>query len=499
MKRSMSALFLLWLGAAPLLAANLEEIRQQWHAANYAQVISELLQYRDTDFGKTIEVDYMLATSFCRHPGDDDLGRAFLLNILQVYELSSQNRSAIHEELTVCPDLRQPHQLAFLSSRSTGGGDAGVRGKMFYFVDGPNRAIGGDPLQARGEIPATELQARLFKLGDSGPAATAMDQRLRKLGYQPAVYASPHFVIGSVSNHSDADLQEIGRLLERALDFFVATYEVRRPANFISVYLVPDGRQMRTIGDKLHALEVAQGTIGYSFRNDLSVTSVVQGPFTGTLKHELTHLLVRSNFGDIPPWLDEGLAALYEVSRLEGEFLRGLPNWRGEILKRYWHGQPPVAELLGMNWQQLDAEEGSMERQAVHHALARYWVLYLQDRDYLAAVYNQFRTRDIRQVTANPGADATRLIETASGRSLPLLAADFGTWLERLSRPLTNADVADVQRRLSALGYSPGRADGLLGSNTIAAVKAFQRDNQLDENGQIDTVLIDLIKAKTGK
>ncbi len=56
-----------------------------------------------------------------------------------------------------------------------------------------------------------------------------------------------------------------------------------------------------------------------------------------------------------------------------------------------------------------------------------------------------------------------------------------------------------MQRRLTQLGYSPGKADGLSGKNTIRAVKAFQRDNGLDDDGQIDTILIGQVKAKTGR
>jgi hypothetical protein len=146
----------------PTQAMELAEIRELWHQEEYLQVINELLQFRDTDFGKTVEVDYMLATSFCRHPGDDDLGRAFLRNILQVYELSDENREKITSEMEDnCPEEAAPEQLAFLSSRSTGGLDAGVRGKMFYFVDGPNRAIGGDPLEVLREIPDEELASRI--------------------------------------------------------------------------------------------------------------------------------------------------------------------------------------------------------------------------------------------------------------------------------------------------------------------------------------------------
>lgn len=180
----------LWLHTPASWAAELVDIRALWQKQNYKQVITELLQFRDKDFGKTVEVDYMLATRFCRHPGDEDLGQAFLLNILQVYELSAENRQTIANEMKHCPEPvqaehNQPQQVAFLTLRSTGGGDAGVRGKMFYFVDGPNRAIGGDPLEASQEIPTTEQQAREFRLDDGNAAAEAMMQRLSNIGYQP--------------------------------------------------------------------------------------------------------------------------------------------------------------------------------------------------------------------------------------------------------------------------------------------------------------------------
>lgn len=495
MKKILSLLLIcLWVQVPTAQSLELGDIRNLWINENYLQVITELLKYRDADFGKTVEVDYMLATSFCRHPGDDDLGRAFLLNILQVYELSSENREKIIYELSNCPEERQPEQLAFLTSRSTGGLDAGIRGKMFYFVDGPNRAIGGDPLEVNKEISAGELEARRFVLGDSSAAAAAMATRLSNIGFSPNIYASDHFLIGSMSNHSTAEMQEIARLLEKALNFYVSSYKVRAPATYLSVYLVPDSWQLRSLGNKLHGLKVASGTIGYSFRNDLSVSAVVQGPYTGTLKHELTHLLVRSNFGDIPPWLDEGLAALYEVSRLEGNYLRGLPNWRGELLKRFWGGQPKAIDLLGMNWQQFDAYDGAMKQQAIHHALARYWVLFLQDRGYLPAVYNTYRTRDIRQITAIPNEDSEKLFVAATGKDLTALDTDFVDWYQELSRSVTNAEVKELQRRLTLLGYSPGAVDGLAGANTIKAVKAFQRDNGFDVDGQIDTVLLGRIK-----
>lgn len=140
-----------------------------------------------------------------------------------------------------------------------------------------------------------------------------------------------------------------------------------------------------------------------------------------------------------------------------------------------------------------------MQRQAVQHALARYWILFLQDKNYLANVYNTYRTRDIRQTTTDPVDDAKRLIFTATAKDLATLEADFNTWFDELNRPITNEDVAEIQRRLTSLGYSPGKDDGLLGVNTIRAVKQFQLDNGLSADGQVNTDLIGLIKSKTGR
>ena len=479
-------------------ASGLNDIRTLWYDKSYGQVITELLSFRDSEFGKTVEVDYMLATSLCRYGSDHDLGRAFLVNILRVYELSDANRDAIAGELGHCPDQNQPENLAFLVSRSSG--DAGVRGKLFYFVDGPNPAIGGDPLESVREIPEVELQSRLIERPNSVVAEREMGERLSALGFNPNVLVSDRFVIGSISGHSNSDLNRIAVLLEKALDYFVASYNVNVPSYYLSVYLVPDGLKIREIGSKFHGLKVKQGTIGYSFRNDLSVVSVVRGPHTGTLKHELTHLLVRSNFGDIPPWLDEGLAALYEVSRQEGSYLRGLPNWRGEVLKRYWtSGEPHIYQLLGMNWKEFDAHNDSMKRQAVHHALARYWVLFLQDKGYLNDVYNAFRTRDIRDITDDSIADADRLTSTATQKDLFSLVREFEDWLGRATITITRRDIKDFQRRLAELGYPVGKIDGFAGPKTRRAVQSFQLDNEIEADGIIDQVLIGLIKSKTGK
>ena len=55
--------------------------------------------------------------------------------------------------------------------------------------------------------------------------------------------------------------------------------------------------------------------------------------------------------------------------------------------------------------------------------------------------------------------------------------------------------VAEVQTRLSALGYAPGPADGALRSQTRDAIRAFQTDAGLPPSGNIDNAFIARLRA----
>jgi N-acetylmuramoyl-L-alanine amidase len=60
----------------------------------------------------------------------------------------------------------------------------------------------------------------------------------------------------------------------------------------------------------------------------------------------------------------------------------------------------------------------------------------------------------------------------------------LGDRLLYLRRPVQRGDdVAELQRRLNALGFDAGREDGLLGPETAAALRAFQRNVGLVDDG----------------
>lgn len=69
------------------------------------------------------------------------------------------------------------------------------------------------------------------------------------------------------------------------------------------------------------------------------------------------------------------------------------------------------------------------------------------------------------------------------------------------SRPMLRGDdVADLQRRLSQLGFDPGRIDGILGDETVAALTDFQRNAGLVVDGVCGhRTIADLARLSTRK
>lgn len=127
------------------------------------------------------------------------------------------------------------------------------------------------------------------------------------------------------------------------------------------------------------------------------------------------------------------------------------------------------------------------------------WLLFLQDKGDLAEAYTASQRRDIRLTAANPMDDASRLIAAATSKELDKLSAEISIWFNESRRRLSHDEIMDMQRRLALLGYSPGEADGLIGNKTLQAVKKFQRDNNLDDDGQVTMPLLGFIKSKTGR
>lgn len=66
-------------------------------------------------------------------------------------------------------------------------------------------------------------------------------------------------------------------------------------------------------------------------------------------------------------------------------------------------------------------------------------------------------------------------------------------------QPPSAADIAKVQRQLSALGYNTGPADGVLGKQTEIAIKHFQVDAEMVVDGKLTPTLSSRLKERYSK
>lgn len=427
---AITAMILLFISHGTYASDEIKSIQQMWNDEQYREVALKLIEYRKGPYGENAVVDYMLATSLCRIPDFKERAAKYFQWILAYYSLDSTSRRKVIKEMQECAQKSdtKPETIVFMTKR-VGSGSAGVKGKMYHWLDSDYAPLTSDPVEVVKDIPIETLQKRLF---DASQKDEALDSIKKIVTNKFKITTTPHFIIASSSKHTMEDLNEIGKGLEAYLDFYVQKYQVTAPAYFITVYLVPETWELQKLAEKIHGIKVSDSSIGYSYQDDLSIVGVIPKMTYGTLSHELFHLVVHNNFGDIPPWMDEGMASLYEVSKIAKNGIVGLPNWRGKILERYWQQRPTVRNLVRMDWNSFNNSEGDYEakQQAVNHAMARYFILYLQNKQKLVDVYKAFRDRKVEDMKDDPGTDAVLLLESVLAQSLPETDKDFVQWFK---------------------------------------------------------------------
>jgi hypothetical protein len=141
----------------------------------------------------------------------------------------------------------------------------------------------------------------------------------------------------------------------------------------------------------------------------------------GTLVHELTHALMAPDFPEAPIWIAEGIASLYEQSRVEGETLKGEANWRlPELRAALGSGSlPPLTGLLTM-----DVTAFRARRESLHYAMSRYFCKYMEEKGLLRPVYRAFRDGYDRDPTGR------LFVEEAFGQDLETIEAGWRAWLD---------------------------------------------------------------------
>jgi hypothetical protein len=280
-----------------------------------------------------------------------------------------------------------------------------------------------------------ELESRLFNI-DQAEAATAKYKSILNSNYHVGV--SGRFLLITYGNTvlNQQQQKETSDRLEKAYNFFISYYGLRPPDKLLAVYLLPDKYTFRLTAKLVHGLKVPDANIGYSNISDLSLVGVSDVSRIGTLIHELFHLMVRTDVGDIPPWMDEGIACIYETSKWVGDKLVGdVHNWRSDVLAgaSYEMRQliPRLSEFVNYNWKQFDGLETNDQCKAsVDYAYGKHFMLWFQEQGKLTDLFRAVKNRsEISNDTLAHFQNDIELIELTLGNSIENIEKNFNDWL----------------------------------------------------------------------
>jgi hypothetical protein len=440
----------------------LDSLKSLWQKKQYATVIRPLVDLRATSKAEDqLTIDYMIATSHCRLPDANQRAKgrlafdAMLLYHYRSLSIEQQNQLLAERGKCGAGQPANPNAVRFVSM-NTRRGEARATynfagGKQFTDVCRATPSGTAPRYEVTREQPLQGTKSQpVFTHAQIDQARASVQQTMQTMGAaRGKVRARDGIVLASLGTHTTVQLDSLLSTLLLYRDFYAREYGLIAPDTVVRVYLVPTQSAMTRLAAELHGFPPDTRLIGYSVLSDFTIVGIIPRAIFGTLMHELMHVLFRHKYPMAPPWLDEGLAALYEVSRVRGERVVGIPNWRGQVLHRTREMPAPrgvspelayfptLAELLDMNWTEYEGGGGSAQ-QATNHALARYFILYLQERGKLPQVVQavggiaplEYHLRgDSINFVAMDGVRMYQTVANALGLQPAQLQADFDAWL----------------------------------------------------------------------
>ncbi len=237
------------------------------------------------------------------------------------------------------------------------------------------------------------------------------------------VRVSSPFVVASDLPPAELD-RVIAQTLQAAVKAMTGSLFRKPPPFPVHTYLFASRNSLAVVSRILWKDDTPP-VYGYS-RKDLRMMVMDITTGGGTLIHELTHVMLWTDFPTIPNWFNEGISSLHEAVRLHPDRLEGMPNWRGAILEAARRKQRlrSLAELVSdPDFYGKDVE--------INYAHARYFCLFLQDRCDLVRFYERMKA------TPPKTAPAMALTHAAAACSLPesRLEREFQGYLQKALAP----------------------------------------------------------------
>lgn len=411
-----------------------------YNQGKYKAVFDEAYALRNNkEYGKMAVLDYFMAKALCGEGNYDAASKGFKY-ILSEYPLSKDQKKFLLGEYESC----QRAEVASISERTFLAANfkminapnvpiARVSGKLGYILDCKTDS---EAYKFAPGFNREDLQDRLFPVAQKEKAVAYYKQFLGK-GYNVNTSGRFIFVTQVPYKLTTNQVNKTAGSLENAYTFLHHYYKVRPPDKLIAVYLMRDKATLNKTAKMVHGLTLPESNIGYSSLGDLSILGNSDAENIGTIYHELFHLMVRTDVGDIPAWLDEGIASLYETSNWNKGILKGnIQNWRTKVLNELLKTRrqlPQLSNIINDNWEGFTMEYNNSPCDiAINYAVAKHFAIYLQEHDLLQKMVVAFRDRtNVFTDTLSKNESSLALVEKVAGNPIAKLQVSFDEWFNR--------------------------------------------------------------------
>jgi len=407
------------------------------NAGEYDKVFDTAIKLRKQVYGKNAVIDYFIAKSLCLD-GHKDKSTYCFNCIIKNFKLSGSKKDFIQQEINTCnapPDadeetLATSPDFSYINNVKLP--EASVGGKMGRVYD---CFSGNQTINLSSMVSLDELESRLFPINRKKNAIQKMKSILNA-NYK--IDTSGRYVFVTLKNFPLDSVSYAAARLEEAYRFFVSYYGLRAPDKLITVYILRDQQALRQTAQLVHGIQLPDPNIGYSNLSDLSLLGLGDAKQLGTLYHELFHLIIRTDLGDIPAFLDEGLASLYSVSRWENKNLIGDHRpWRLDELKEARFATdkllqiPPLDKLVNYSWDEFDGQETKNVCQvAVNYALSNFVMIYLQEKNLLNQMVTAFKNRPFVPADNAKPKSNLQIFEEVVKDSIKNFTTKFDLWFK---------------------------------------------------------------------
>ena len=431
------------------------KFRVLFNDGKYNDLYEQAMDLRQKQFGKNWRTDYFISIALCAGGESEKAMRAFNYT-LKAYkrDLSDDMFDFVLHERDLCSSGSStsnipPDAVAAAISTIDNESNAGVRGKMGYIFDCKT-----DPhdFSVDSDFDQKSVAERIF---DVENIDEALDFYRNFLGSAYTIENKGRFIVVTPGTNaiSTNELNSITSELEQVYNFYAESFDLRKPNKLITVYLMNNRYNLRKIAKKIHGLNIPDSNIGYSCLTDLSVLGTSSTASIGTIKHELFHLMIRGDVGDIPSWLDEAIACVYETSYWEGNELKGsIWQWRSEFMINMI--MPRLSYIIQKDHEAYYPNEALDNcEMALNYATAKHFGLFLQEKDMLQKTISAFKNRE-NVLTGNDFTDESDfdVLEQVFQQPIEDIMKDFDSWIKyHLNRTFVNRNWNSVSEILTEM------------------------------------------------